>query len=478
MTVLVILIIFLMILLGAAAFAFVVLRNMWREQKNYERGLKMVPVLIHLPPLSDDTEVGGRDVRDVINENISRAQTLYGILSSTFQKGFKHRIYGQRHVGFEIIASKGAVHYYAAVPVPLLGVVEQAIVSAYPTARLEEVAEHNIFNQVGRITGTMGGEMVLKESYAFPIATYEEIKRDTMQPLLNALSTLTKEDGAGIQILLRPADPNWRKTSKTEADKKRGKKKSGLDGALGGVGSIFTAAIKPPDSKDDKKDEPKELTGLDQAAIEAIETKTKQPGFEVLIRVVASSNISHRAQTILNNLVATFSLYDSPGKNGFKFVPARDLDSFITAYILRFFPQDKTKTVLNATELATLFHFPDQTNIPTSQLQRQASKQVDGPQNIPEHGMLLGYNLFRGAKKEIRLSDADRARHMYVVGQTGTGKSTYLENLALQDMLEGRGFAFVDPHGDTAEKLLAMVPKERTEDVIYFSQLIWTTRWG
>jgi len=116
-----------------------------------------------------------------------------------------------------------------------------------------------------------------------------------------------------------------------------------------------------------------------------------------------------------------------------------------------------------------LFHFPDQQNIQTSQLERQASKQVDGPRNIPEEGLLLGYNMFRGAKKAIRMEQADRARHMYVVGQTGTGKSTFLENLALQDMLEGRGFAFVDPHGDTAEKLLAMVPKERTEDVIYFS---------
>jgi hypothetical protein len=469
MTALIVLIIVLMFLLGLAGVAFVFLRGVWREQKNYERGLKMVPVLIHLPPLSDDTEVGGRDARDVMNENISRAQTLYGILSSTFQKGFKHRLYGQRHVGFEIIASKGLVYYYAAVPVPLLGVVEQAIVSAYPTARLEEVAEHNIFSQVGRITGTLGGEMVLKESFAYPIGTYEDIKRDTMQPLLNALSTLTKEDGAGVQILLRPADPGWRKQSKTEADKKRGHKKDGgIEGVLGIFGDLFTAVAKPPDAKDEK-DDTKELSGLDQAAIQAIEEKTKQPGFEVLIRVIASSNISHRAQAILNNLVATFSLYDAPGKNGFKFVPARDLDSFITGYILRFFPQDKTKNILNATELATLFHFPDQTNIPTSQLERQASKQVDGPRNIPEEGLLLGYNVFRGAKKEIRLDEADRARHMYVVGQTGTGKSTYLENLALQDMLEGRGFAFVDPHGDTAEKLLAMVPKERTEDVIYFS---------
>jgi len=210
MSALVVLLIFLMILAGGAGFVYMYLRGIWRDQKNYERGLKMVPVLIHLPPLSDDTEGGSRDAREVVNENISRAQTLYGILASTFQKGFKHRLYGQRHIGLEIIASKGSVHYYAAVPVPLLSVVEQAIVSAYPAARLEEVAEHNIFSQVGRITGTLGGEMVLKESYAYPIATYEDIKRDTMQAMLNALSTLTKEDGAGIQILLRPADPAWK----------------------------------------------------------------------------------------------------------------------------------------------------------------------------------------------------------------------------------------------------------------------------
>jgi hypothetical protein len=463
--------VFLGVLAGGAAVAYAYLRGIWREQKNYERGLKMVPVLIHLPPLSDDTEIGGRDAREVINENISRAQSLYGILASTFQKGFKHRLYGQRHVGLEIVASQGAVHYYAAVPVPLLSVVEQAIVSAYPTARLEEVAEHNIFSQVGRISGTVGGEMVLKENFAYPIGTYEDIKRDTMQPLLNALSTLTKEDGAGVQILLRPADPSWRKAAAAVADKKRGKKTSGggIDGGLKFIGDTLMAIVQPPKEGESKKDEPKELSGLDQALIQSIEDKTRQPGFEVMIRLVASSNISHRAQTILNNLVATYSLYDAPGKNGFKFMPAKDINTFITSYILRFFPQDKTKTILNSTELATLFHFPDQKNIPTSQLERQASKQVDGPRNIPEHGLLLGYNMFRGAKKEIRLAEADRARHMYVVGQTGTGKSTYLENLALQDMLEGRGFAFVDPHGDTAEKLLAMVPKERTEDVIYFS---------
>lgn len=123
---------------------------------------------------------------------------------------------------------------------------------------------------------------------------------------------------------------------------------------------------------------------------------------------------------------------------------------------------------MNTVELATLFHFPDQRSTPTAQLERQDSKQVDAPRNMPDDGLLLGYNVFRGVKKPIRLALNDRQRHMYAVGQTGTGKSTFLENLALQDMMAGNGFAFVDPHGDTAEKLLAMVPKERTEDVIYF----------
>ena len=198
-------------------------------------------------------------------------------------------------------------------------------------------------------------------------------------------------------------------------------------------------------------------------------TKPATPGYEVLIRVIASSNVSQRAQTLLNNIVATFALFDAPGRNGFKYTPAKDIESFVTAYIFRFFPQENNKNILNSVELATIFHFPDQRNIPTSQLGRQESKQVDGPRNIPDDGLLLGYNIFRSVKKPIRLALTDRQRHMYVVGQTGTGKSTFLENLALQDMLNGDGFAFVDPHGDTAEKLLSMVPRERTEDVIYFS---------
>lgn len=445
-----------------------------REQKNYERGLKMVPLLIHLPPPSEDTVSNGRDAREIVDETISKAQVIYNIIASTVQKeNSQTKMYGQRHFGFEIVGNSGTVHFYAAVPISLIEVVKQAVVSAYPAARLEEAPEHNIFNANGKLGGTLGGELKLKEEFAYPIATYQDLKRDAMQAVLNALSTLDKEDGAAIQILMRPADPDWRKkASSLASDKRKGEGDSKNGGAqiLSITKDLATAFVKPPESKDEKKSDDKknDLSNLDQAILDSIDEKTRHPGYEVLIRVVASSNISQRAQAILNNMVAAFALFDAPGKNGFKYEPADDVSEFVTSYLLRLFPQTDTENVLNSIELATIFHFPDQKSIPTSQLERQDSKQVDGPRNIPEDGLLLGYNVFRGVKKPIRLGLTDRQRHMYAVGQTGTGKTTFLENLAFQDMLNGNGFAFVDPHGDVAERLLALVPKERTEDVIYF----------
>lgn len=443
-------------------------RRVLTEQKNYERGLKMVPLYIHLPPPSDDTDIGQRDIRDVTDENISKAEILYGIIASTLKKGYKSKFYGQRHVSLEIIGRKGIIEFYVAVPISLVDVVYQAVVSAYPTAILEEVAEHNIFSSVGKITSVLGAELTLKEDFAYPIATYQDLKRDPMNSMLNALSTLDKDDGVGIQMLIRPAYDGWRKKASEFAKKKREGKHSHALSDLG-VFHWFVKAMQalwtPPEHGSDSKES---LSSHEEGVVASIEEKTKKAGFETTIRIITSSNIAQRSQTLLNNVVASYALYDSPGKNGFKYTPAPDIEEFVTAYIMRFFPPNHNKNILNATELATLYHFPQQTDIPTSQVTRQGSKQVDGPRNIPDQGLLLGYNVFRGTKKPIRLSDSDRQRHMYVVGQTGTGKSVFLENLALQDMINGNGFAFIDPHGDTAEKLLSMVPKERAEDVIYF----------
>ena len=157
--------IFVFIFLGSvvAIFIFMQYRKTLREAKNYERGLKMIPLLIHLPPPSDDiTNTSGRDERDVTEEILSQAQVMYNIIASTATKGFKSKIYGQRHLSFEIVAREGLVYYYVVVPTVLEDVVRQAIAAAYPSARLEEVAEHNIFSKVGKMSGTIGGELTLK----------------------------------------------------------------------------------------------------------------------------------------------------------------------------------------------------------------------------------------------------------------------------------------------------------------------------
>lgn len=466
-------IITLVIILGllgvVGGFAFSQYRKTLREAKNYERGLKMVPMYIHIPPSSDDLEGGGRDERDVTEEILSQAQVMYNIIASTAMKGFKSRIYGQRHLSLEIVAHEGLVHYYAIVPTVLIDVVRQAVAAAYPSARLEEVEERNIFSQTGKMTGTIGGEFTLKKNYVYPISTYQESKRDAARALLNALSAATREDGIAVQLLIRPAADGWTKNSIDTANKikkDKGSKKAGFAGL--NPKDIMGALWKPPENGETKPED-KQLSSLEQNLVEAIEEKTRHPGYETLVRVVVSSNSATRSQALLKNVVAAFSLFDSSVNNGFKFSIAKDIEELVTAYIFRFFPQSITQNILNSVELATLFHLPDQNSIPTSQVQRQLAKQVDGPTQVMDEGFLLGYNEFRGTKKQIRLSTNDRRRHTYMIGQTGTGKSGLLENLAFQDMMDGKGFAFIDPHGDSVEKILGMVPKERVEDVIYFS---------
>lgn len=460
------------VVLGSATVAFLMYRRTLRDAKNYERGLKMVPILIHLPPASEDIAGENRDKRDLTEEVLSQAQVMYNIIASTATKGFKSKIYGQRHLSFEIVARDGLVYYYAVVPTVLTDVVKQAVAAAYPSARLEEVAEHTVFSKVGKLSGTIGGEFTLKKKFSYPIATYMESKRDASRALLNAISAAGREDGVGLQVLIRPANEGWTKSSISLADKiikDKGIKKGGLSGSFA-VKDVATALWKPPETDSKKEaDEKRQLNSMEQSVVDAIQEKTRYPGYEVLIRVVVSSNTAAQSQALLKNIVAAFALFDSPSFNGFKFNLSRNLEELTSAYILRFFPQQITQNILNTVELATLFHLPDQNSIPTSQVQRQMSKQVDGPTQIMEEGLLLGYNEFRGVRKPIRLSTKDRRRHLHIIGQTGVGKSVLQENLAYQDMMDGRGFAFVDPHGDSVEALLSKVPKERVEDVVYFN---------
>jgi hypothetical protein len=445
------------------------------DAKSKERSLKFVPLLIHLPPTTDDVNSENKDKRVLAEEEISQAEAMYEIIASTYKNDKKAAMYGQKALSFEIVAKPEGVEYYAIVPVSLIEIIKQAISASYPTARLEEVDDPNIFNPTSGRVGTVGGELSLRKSFVYPIATYRDTKKDSALAILNVLSAMKAGDGAAIQLLIRPAGDKWLEKSKAAAKAiKDGKKVKNTTGGIGESLSylfqMFSALWKPPDTsgKKDGDSGPKPLSNLQQAEMEAIEGKVQHPGFETLIRVVASSSTRPRAEMLLSGMVAVFSQFTSQQNNGFKFDALGSIDDVATGYIFRAFPRGVTENVLNSVELASIFHLPSQAAIPTSKVKKQMFRQVDGPSELPEEGAILGVNEFRGEKKEIRIEKKDRRRHIYVIGGTGVGKSVFLHNIAYQDMMDGRGFAFIDPHGDAVETLMSMIPEERMDDVIYF----------
>ena len=474
-----------------AAVIFVVVRilKQKRKAKEFERALKMIPMLIHLPPSTDDIQGGGRDERDVNDEAISQATIMYTIISSTLKKsGMKTHMYGQKYFSFEIVAVDGFVKYYAVVPAVLTETVKQAILTSYPTARLEETEVENIFSRDGMDdsggTGDQynaenfvaGGELVMKKEVEYPILTFQEMKWDAQLALLNAFSKVRIGEGLGLQVMFRPLDSGWSKNAETKIKNiKSGKKGFGSKGSnlptrvLYLLTDLIRAPFEVPDEhKKDKDEQNPELSQRKQEEIQAIDVKAKFPAFECLIRIVAHSKSKARSEGLVGGVVAAFSQFDSPNSNGFKYDLSKKVDQLVTDYIFRFFPVSNKKIVLNTQELATIFHLPSQASIPSSGVERQMTKQVDGPASLITDGVLIGRNEYRGAVKEIRLSVNDRRRHMYVIGASGMGKSVFLKNIAYQDMVEGKGFCFIDPHGDVTEELLSMVPEDRIDDVIYF----------
>ena len=463
----------LVILVLVVGVAIAVYTGSQRKAKAYERSLKLVPMLIHLPPSTDDIQSGGRDERDITDEALSQAQVMYSIIASTLKKGFDSKVFGQRHMSFEIIAANGFIKYYTLVPAVLTETVKQAIISAYPSARLEEIEPDSIFANNTTPAQIAGGELSLKKEFVYPISTYEDNKRDASLAILNAMSVTKDGEGMALQILLRPTDGSWTKVSEERVQNLRKGRKNRSGGAkflteiAYLIKDLTLAFWHPPEAREE--DEQKDgLSNLKQEEIAVIENKTKDPGFETLIRVVASSSNKSRSEAMLSGLVAAFSQFDSPNYNGFQYDVNKSNKKLAIDFVFRFFPRKNCTNILNSTELATLFHLPAQHAIPTSQLERQATKQVEGPAKLVTEGVLLGVNEFRGGKKEIKLSENDRRRHTYVIGSTGMGKSVLLTNVAYQDMLAGRGFAFIDPHGDAAELLMSKVPEDRIDDVIYF----------
>ncbi|EKE25478.1 MAG: hypothetical protein ACD_5C00143G0001 [uncultured bacterium] len=231
-----------------------------------------------------------------------------------------------------------------------------------------------------------------------------------------------------------------------------------------GKGIVQTVQNKP--QEEILRKETVQLTPEEQELVKKIETKSGKAGFKVNIRLVASAAEQHKAEEILAHMENAFAQFENHDINHF-IVQKRLKEKKISFdYIFRNFDEDHSM-ILSTEEIASIFHFPISTT-ETPKIKWQKSGAAPPPLNIPREGLIIGTNDYRGAKTEIKMSDADRRRHLYAIGQTGTGKTAFLQELAKQDARQGKGFCFIDPHGDAIEDILTAIPKERAEDVIVF----------
>ncbi len=366
------------------------------------------------------------------------------------------------HFTLEIIAKDGLVGFYVSVPSKLASLLEKQITAQYPDAVIEEVESPNIFPKEGQVAAA---QLKLKKESAYPILTYQNFENEALNALTNALSKLNEaSEGAAIQVLIRPVGDSWQKRGRAmTSSMQQGKSKGSItEGVIKGLGEIVSIST---DKKDDQRDEAKRLTPAEEKIIEAIGHKSTKAGFEVLVRTVVASATKEEAQIHLNNILSSFNQYSSTQLNRFVLDKLSE-HKIISQYIFRLFSFGRP-FVLNTEEVATLWHLPN-AHLDTPSIRWLRAKRFPPPDNLPKEGVILGKAVYRGQENVVRIKDNDRRKHIYSIGKTGTGKTTWMQNMALQDILAGKGVCVIDPHGDMIDWILERIPKERIDDVIHF----------
>lgn len=210
---------------------------------------------------------------------------------------------------------------------------------------------------------------------------------------------------------------------------------------------------------------------------QTIKTKLDQHLFEVSIRVLVASPDASDHHARINAIVSSFDTFQST----YQSIAARRIVPFITStekWLTRFRSRSLLRhvvtqqTILSASELADLYHFPNTDLTKTEGLVKSRSRELAAPLSIKHSetklDVIVGANLFGGEIQEIGMTLEQRQKHTYIIGKTGTGKTTLLKSSIYQDMLNGKGLAVLDPHGDMFRELLAIVPENRRKDVVVF----------
>ncbi|MEA3272317.1 MAG: type IV secretion system DNA-binding domain-containing protein [Patescibacteria group bacterium] len=426
----------------------------------------MLMVLVPKESLKSETKEGG--ALSKAQEGIAVAETFLSAIGGLrTEKGLWAWLTGKRQsFSFEIVAQNGLISFYVGAPSHRKDFIEEQIHAQYPSAQIEEVKDYNIFTSRGNAAGAY---MVFSRPGVFPIKTYKKLETDPLNSITNALSKIEKQDGGAIQLLVRPAHPGWRGQGKhIVSEVQKGKKLNVVlsENLLLEIFKTITSFFRTEDKKTEPE-KPHQPSQMEQEMLKGIEEKMSKAGFETNIRIVASAPTYERAKMYVDNIVDAFGQYSIyEYGNAFRKMFGNQED-LIKSFIYRNF-HDGRKIMLNTEEVASVFHFPLPTT-ETPNIKWLVARSAEPPSNMAQKGIILGRNMYRAVETPVRMDDEARRRHLYSVGQTGTGKSTFLQELIKQDIKAGRGVCVIDPHGDLVEDVIGCVPRERIDDVIYYN---------
>jgi hypothetical protein len=432
-----------------------------RDKSSYKSAAEESLLMLEIPRTNDKKELAAEQM----------LAALHGILKT--KRELKMSGTMQEHISLEIAAIGQRIRFFIWTPKHLQAFVEGQIYAQYPTVQIYEQLEDYSERKLHQ-TVIHTAELSLIDNETLPIKTFPSFEVDPLAAITATLAKLDKEDEeVWIQILARPIADDWHKRGQRVVNRIKGG--GGLlgpnAGNLLGYAAEAVAALARPPAHEGKTEST--LTERDKSRISAIEQKSVKLGYQVKVRLLYAGHDQHTARLRMQALVGAFKQYNSTNLNGFEAKAASFSRDKQLEYQTRFFV-DKG-FILNIEELASLFHLPH-TSVETPNIVWATVKTAEPPPNVPvlvkgqeDTISLLGVTNFRGDNTIFGLNRTDRGRHIYILGQTGTGKSGSLELLTISDIYYNQGFAVIDPHGDYAQNVLRYIPKRRIADVIYFN---------
>ncbi len=378
-----------------------------------------------------------------------------------------------RYFALEIAVSseREDIVFYVAVPKDKEHLFEKQLLAAFPKARAHYAPEdYNVFLHDGE---TAVAYATLEEDPILPLKDYESFDHDPLAVLINSFTKLAPVgEGAALQLIVNPAGPRYNKRYKAVLEKleKGMKLRDALRDTPEGIGGEFAKTFRDLFVQKKKADtDDLAQKHVDQETIDQVHNKIATPIGAVNLRIIGSAPTEARAKAILSDIVSSHNQFNNTSGNRLKFEFPTGKKAAVRAKKFMFREYDhETSMYLSVREITTLLHFPTHAVGGIPQLKRLQAAVAPAPIGLPQSGTVLGINSYRGVETEIHFTDEDRLRHLYVIGQTGTGKSGFLRTLIKQDIDNGHGVCFIDPHGNDIEDILSNIPEERFKDVIYF----------